>query len=105
MPIQFSICQQVLSHQEESWRLIEDASCSSTTTMSNFPMPNPIPPSSQQVAGVLQSALRASQELLQSSPANLEPLRSTFLQFYASQTFQLILGISTQHHTTIPSDN
>src|SRR5258708_882976 len=73
--------------------------------MSNFPMPNPIPSSPLQVAGVLQSALHTSQELLQSSPANLEPLRSTFLQFYASPTFQLILGIPTQHHTTTPSDN
>jgi len=64
-------------------------------------MPKNIPPSPQQVTGVLQSALCASQELIQSNPAHIEPLRATFLQFYSSPVFQLILGIPTQ--TSLPS--
>ncbi|KAN0126452.1 hypothetical protein V8E52_000092 [Russula decolorans] len=65
--------------------------------MSNIPTPaHPPPPTTQQIAGVLQSALNAGQTLLQSQPHQLEALRTTFIQFYAHPTFQLILGIPTQ---------
>ena len=68
-------------------------------------MPAHPPPTPQQIAGVLQSALNAGQLLLQSQPHQLEALRTTFIQCYAHPTFQLILGIPAQAPTASTPPN
>ena len=62
-------------------------------------------PAHQQVATILQLALSASMELINQSPNNSGPLRSTFLQFYASATFQLIVGIPSHLSPNQPAEH
>ena len=64
--------------------------------MSKIPMPQQIPPTTQQVEATLRSALTASHALLGMDPGNIVQLRTTFLHFYSHPTFQLILGIPSQ---------
>jgi hypothetical protein len=67
--------------------------------MSNLPTPPEIPPTTKQVAATLSSVINAAQRLISTDPKHGAVLRSTFLQFYYSPTFQLILGLPS------PQDN
>lgn len=74
--------------------------------MSNFPTPKEIPPTPQQVDATLRSVIAASQTLINGDPRHYTNLRATFMQFYSHPTFQLILGLPTQHtHAQPPTDN
>jgi hypothetical protein len=70
--------------------------------MSNFPTPNAIPPTSQQVSATLRSVIAATHALLGMDPGNVATLRPAFMQFYSHPTFQLVLGIPS-HTTPAPS--
>ena len=60
--------------------------------MSNIPMPSYIPPTTQQIAGVLQSALNASEELLNADASKLGELRDVFHEYFRNPSFTAIMG-------------
>ncbi|KAI0244954.1 hypothetical protein BJV78DRAFT_1290029 [Lactifluus subvellereus] len=70
--------------------------------MSNFPTPPHPLPTIQQVTGVLQSVLSASEELLKDSPSTAEQLKPFFLSFYYHPTITKILGGLPQSQTQHP---
>ena len=70
--------------------------------MSNIPTPTAIPPTPQQVAGALNSALISSQTLIQSDPRYFAPLRDIFLSFHAQPTFQMLLGLPSHSTPATP---
>ena len=55
-------------------------------------MPKVIPPSIQQVTGVLKSLVINTQDLLTMDPRNGIKLRTTFIYFFFKPAIQLILG-------------
>ncbi|KAI0282958.1 hypothetical protein BC826DRAFT_1061854 [Russula brevipes] len=71
--------------------------------MPKIPTPRDIPPSTQQIAAVLSSALTASQKLISDNPEAIKDLRPIFLNIYAHPTFSLILGIPTQQPPNHPA--
>ena len=73
--------------------------------MSNIPTPTAIPPTSQQVAEALNSALISSQTLIQSDPRYFAPLREIFLTFHAQPTFQMLLGLPSHSTSATPHQN
>ena len=60
--------------------------------MSNIPTPSYIPPTTQQIAGVLQSALNASEELLNADAGKLGELRDVFHEYFRNPSFTAIMG-------------